>query len=272
VYVNGIDVTYFLNDVNFSDSNYVSGEGAVYTESIDIGFLLFGFGISYVAFDGSVFSLGVQEHIAALPTISGDTGQVIVFGLTVDFVGTPRIIDIGDTVQFSDMSGGWPDSWLWDFGDGDTSIAQHPLHQYTVPGLYDVTLSATSSGDSGQRFRPEYILVRDYSVSLDFVGNPTTIHIGDTVDFVLTLGFVPALVMWTFGYGFNYSLEINSSHRYQMSGVFTVRVVVVDMFGNMYTEEKVGYITVLPYTLDFTGTPKSGPAPLKVAFTAEMIP
>jgi len=29
-------------------------------------------------------------------------------------------------------------SWLWDFGDGDTSRQPNPIHQYTAPGTYDV--------------------------------------------------------------------------------------------------------------------------------------
>ncbi|CAN5517672.1 hypothetical protein BH11BAC1_BH11BAC1_00350 [soil metagenome] len=32
-------------------------------------------------------------------------------------------------------------SWLWDFGDGDTSNQQFPNHTYFTPGIYDVTLT-----------------------------------------------------------------------------------------------------------------------------------
>ena len=36
------------------------------------------------------------------------------------------------------------DSYLWDFGDGDTSSAANPCHTYTTNGLYKVTLTITS--------------------------------------------------------------------------------------------------------------------------------
>ncbi|MFC7669444.1 PKD domain-containing protein [Hymenobacter humi] len=48
-------------------------------------------------------------------------------------------------VQFTDMSTNLPTSWLWDFGDGSTSTAQNPSHQYTASGNYNVSLSATNA-------------------------------------------------------------------------------------------------------------------------------
>ncbi|MEQ1733761.1 MAG: PKD domain-containing protein [Bacteroidia bacterium] len=35
--------------------------------------------------------------------------------------------------------------WLWDFGDGSTSISPNPSHLYTDKGAYDVTLTATTA-------------------------------------------------------------------------------------------------------------------------------
>lgn len=36
-------------------------------------------------------------------------------------------------------------AWHWDFGDGATSSSQHPVYQYSTPGLYPVSLTVTSS-------------------------------------------------------------------------------------------------------------------------------
>lgn len=44
------------------------------------------------------------------------------------------------TVRFYDTSYGEPEFWSWDFGDGNTSDEQYPIHTYLVPGLYDVSL------------------------------------------------------------------------------------------------------------------------------------
>lgn len=43
-------------------------------------------------------------------------------------------------VQFTDLSTGYPDSWLWHFGDGTTSTDPNPVHPYSQAGSYDVCL------------------------------------------------------------------------------------------------------------------------------------
>jgi serine protease len=35
--------------------------------------------------------------------------------------------------------------WGWDFGDGNTSSEQNPIHTYAEPGLYDVTLTVSNA-------------------------------------------------------------------------------------------------------------------------------
>ncbi|WP_300037198.1 PKD domain-containing protein [Methanospirillum sp.] len=44
------------------------------------------------------------------------------------------------TVRFYDTSYGNPESWNWDFGDGNSSSEQNPVHTYLIPGSYDVAL------------------------------------------------------------------------------------------------------------------------------------
>ncbi len=54
--------------------------------------------------------------------------------------------DMGNGLfQFTDQSGNNPDSWLWDFGDGNTSTEQNPTHTYTSSGDYTVCLTVSNS-------------------------------------------------------------------------------------------------------------------------------
>lgn len=54
---------------------------------------------------------------------------------------------ITDIVQFTDLSGGSPSQWWWSFGDGDSSLAQNPVHSYADIGSYTITLIvATQNG------------------------------------------------------------------------------------------------------------------------------
>jgi PKD repeat protein len=47
---------------------------------------------------------------------------------------------------FLDGSSGGPTSWLWDFGDGNTSTDQNPIHTYATYGVYDVSLTVSNDG------------------------------------------------------------------------------------------------------------------------------
>jgi len=51
------------------------------------------------------------------------------------------------SVHFSDTSTSISPivSWLWTFGDGNTSTSQNPAHVYTAPGVYTITLTATNA-------------------------------------------------------------------------------------------------------------------------------
>ena len=64
--------------------------------------------------------------------------------LTADFNYTI----VGKTVVFIDLSEGNIISWHWDFGDGNTSIQQNPVHKYAKAGTYTVTLAITGPNNT----------------------------------------------------------------------------------------------------------------------------
>jgi len=63
------------------------------------------------------------------------------------------------TVQFTDTSTGSPTTWLWDFGDGNTSTQQHPTHTYTAPGTYSVTLTVRNAFGEDAETKTDLITV-----------------------------------------------------------------------------------------------------------------
>ncbi len=60
-------------------------------------------------------------------------------------------------VQFIDSSSGLPGSWSWTFGDGGSSTQQHPVHVYTNPGLYTVSLQVANGQGSDTLVRANLI-------------------------------------------------------------------------------------------------------------------
>jgi len=53
------------------------------------------------------------------------------------------------TVAFHDDSAG-ATAWKWDFGDGQTSAEQHPVHRYAEPGKFVVTLDVSGPGGTAK--------------------------------------------------------------------------------------------------------------------------
>ncbi|PKL59815.1 MAG: hypothetical protein CVV33_05910 [Methanomicrobiales archaeon HGW-Methanomicrobiales-4] len=60
--------------------------------------------------------------------------------MAADFTSDRTMGDAPFMVRFYDISYGYPDVWLWDFGDGNTSEDQNPIHTYLEPGTYDISL------------------------------------------------------------------------------------------------------------------------------------
>ena len=77
------------------------------------------------------------SHDFNICTDSIPTGCTAIFTYTVPPMG-------GNTVFFTDMSVGSPTDWLWDFGDGQTSQLQNPIHEYDDSGTYPVCLTISS--------------------------------------------------------------------------------------------------------------------------------
>jgi PKD domain len=56
----------------------------------------------------------------------------------------------GRSVNFTDTSQHHPTSWVWNFGDGQTSTVQNPSHTYGAAGSYTVKLIASNSIGSSE--------------------------------------------------------------------------------------------------------------------------
>lgn len=145
------------------------------------------------------------------------------------------------SVVFTDTSTGLPTSWAWDFGDGNKSAAQNPLHQYSSDGIYSVTLTVANSKGSNSTQKINYITVSTQPPSANFLSNITSGNIPLTVQFTDTSIGSPALWNWNFGDG-STSTERNPTHTYFSAGTYDVNLVVSNAAG---TSSKVATITVL---------------------------
>jgi len=96
--------------------------------------------------------------------------------VTADF--TPATQVSGDkpfTVNFdSSASTGHIIGYSWTFGDGQTSTAANPSHQYTARGTYDVSLTVTGLSSSDTETKTALVVVKEPVPVIDFTVTPTS--------------------------------------------------------------------------------------------------
>jgi Zn-dependent metalloprotease len=78
-------------------------------------------------------------------------------------------------VLFNDISTNSPSSWLWNFGDGNTSNLQNPDYTYSANGTYSVELTAINSIGSHTVIKTDLIYV-NYPTSPAAVGDSVCLN------------------------------------------------------------------------------------------------
>jgi PKD repeat protein len=91
-----------------------------------------------------------------------------------NFSVSPRTGSAPLSVTFNDTSANAPARWLWTFGDGANSTAQNPVHLYTTPGNYTVSLDVTNADGSDSLTKPDFITVSNLPPTT-LTTKPTTI-------------------------------------------------------------------------------------------------
>lgn len=173
-------------------------------------------------------------------------------------------------VQFIDTSTNNPTSWTWLFGDGGTSTAEAPIHQYTTAGTYTVTLTATNANGSNTATQSGYIVVTKVAAMpvAGFVSSVSSGSVPLVVQFVDSSTNSPVSWAWSFGDGTTSTTE-NPSHSYTTSGTYTVTLTSTNSAGSN-TVSKAAYITATPAATtpvaSFSAIRTSGTTPLTVQF------
>ena len=92
------------------------------------------------------------------PDNTGATTLDGVDPLGVSFSADTTYGNIPLDVQFTGTSLYEVLNWTWNFGDGDSSLVQNPLHTYDTPGVFDVTLSVETAETTKARTKSNYII------------------------------------------------------------------------------------------------------------------
>lgn len=157
-------------------------------------------------------------------TIAGHpTAEFGIDSLSVDSGCTPL------TVGYVDKSTGPHQSWLWRFGDGDSSLDTNPVHTYEEAGTYTVTLTITDTtvddepgGDIEVKNR--FIIV---GTSIDsFSADIDTACPGQEITFApISYGGI-ASYSWNFGDSSSLVGDSNPTHTYDSAGTYACTLTV----------------------------------------------
>lgn len=133
------------------------------------------------------------------------------------------------------------DSYLWNFGDGNTSTLTNPLHVYDEDGIYTVTLTAFN--DCG---------ADTYTITIEILTPPTAFFDSDivagcepfSVQFINLSSNNAESFEWSFPGGIpSTSTDFEPTVMYQTPGVYPVSLTAINEAGED-TYSVNGYITV----------------------------
>jgi parallel beta-helix repeat protein len=136
------------------------------------------------------------------------------------------------SVSFLDTSTGLPTQWFWLFGDGESATVQNPVHLYTEPGVYTVTLRVKNGAGEDYEVMNRLITVSGplKKPAADFRATPETGKAPLTVQFVDISTGDPIEWAWDFGDG-GVSSDQNPVHIYTDAGTYPVTLTVQNSAG-----------------------------------------
>lgn len=180
-----------------------------------------------------------------------------------DFLATPRSGFAPLTVSFFDISENQPTSWTWDFGDGSTALTKDVTHEYSDPGVYTVSLTATNAGGADSDERVAYIEVleppdadpiAEFSADVQVGARPLAVQFSDA-----STG-APTSWDWDFGDGSAHATQPNPSHTYGTAGVYDVTLTVTSADGTSgQTKRSFILVSQFPCVVpNFAGTRANG--------------
>ena len=184
-----------------------------------------------------------------------------------NFVPVPPVTACAPfTAYFSDNSGAA--SWLWNFGDGGTSILQNPNHTYTQPGTYVVSLTTQSATGGCSQY------IANYS---------TFIIQGGVVNFSHTQSQCPPFQVdyvdsssnavswfWDFGDGTTSTLQ-NPSHIYNGIGSYDVSLTITTADGCTTTYQQNNGVQLNTFGASSTATCTDTVAPFTVHYFSNSV-
>ncbi len=159
------------------------------------------------------------------------------------------------TVNFTNQSSGAV-TYLWNFGDGNTSTQQNPTHTYTAYGDYTVTLIAANASGCTDTLAQDS-LIRIQRPVITFPSLPLRGCVPHTTTFIANTNTLDNVTsyLWDFGDG-NTSTQATPTHTYPAQGNYPVSLIITTSTGctDTFTVKDAVVVGRIP-VIDFTALP-----------------
>lgn len=191
------------------------------------------------------------SYSVSLIAMNGDCRDSIVYTdfINIDELSSEFNYDYNQsclpvTISFQDESKN-ATSWLWDFGDGNTSTEQNPTHTYYELPESNVKLSVQNENGCKQTSKK----LLSFIFSAEFQADANQICVGSEVNFSAISDDAVSWI-WDFGDG-NSSTERNPTHYYEAQGSYNVSLIAANGSGCQDTVRMEQFMEVSPYQADF---------------------
>ncbi|MBI4646607.1 MAG: PKD domain-containing protein [Bacteroidia bacterium] len=188
---------------------------------------------------------------------TASTGVLTNIPLSIHFINN----SLTDTTTF----------WYWSFGDGQASSLGSPVHIYDSTGLFSVQLTMSNIlGCADSLSREDYII--SSKPNPEFIVSDISLCAGDQITLQPKYPDEQNIYSWDFGDGQAVEGAVQH-HAYADSGMFTISLLVADVYGCDSSLSKSDIINVENYpAAQFSAdTLYSNCYPLLVKFTDESI-
>ncbi len=213
-------------------------------------------------FDPATAGAGTHIITYTIPGLCGAVGTtsiIVVASPIISFVSDTTEGCEPTTINFSSTVNQPGGTYLWSFGDGNTSTAANPSNVYMLNGSYDVSLTYNNTtGCSATSTQLALIIIHSQPIAIYSAGpQPTTIT-NPLINFTdNSLGIINEW-FWTFG-TVGSSTNQNPYFVFPDSGSYAVQLIVTNNFG--CTDTTNGTIVIDPIVVFYAPnafTPRDG--------------
>ena len=191
---------------------------------------------------------------------------------TANFTASDVTLCAGEPTNFTDLSTspGGIVSWVWDFGDGNSSTNQNPSHAYASAGTYTVILTVNNGTSSIDEVKTNYILVHPLPQPAFTVSNPPC-SLPASVSITNVAPASGVSYAWNFGNGQTSTAQNPPSASYTTEGTFTIQLTVTNTSTGCVNSTSQP-VNIFNYNTAFTSSPTTVCVGSTVTFTDNCSP